>query len=151
MDVHWEIVTMQDFHSYYDNQEMDINGQLDLKFVINATQEVAASLSLTDVDAGISLLISHMNLTIQLGRINAGKVTVLSCAFGTFNALQLKITINNGLRLFTPFINMKLDNKVIQLPTHVLGYFDLVDMTLSYYDDFIYVGITPLFVPPALD
>lgn len=74
---------------------------------------------------------------------------VISCAWGNLSALQLKVTINNALRLAIPFMNSKLANLVISLPTHVLGYFDLVDMTLSYYDDYIYVGITPLFVPPA--
>lgn len=128
---------------------MDMNGQLDLAFYINATNELAASISLTNVDAGFSLVINHMNITLQFGRINAGHVDVLSCAWGTLNALQMKVTINNALRIALPLLNHKLVNKQIAMPTHVLGFFDLVDMTLSYFDDFLYIGITPLFVPPA--
>lgn len=49
-----------------------------------------------------------------------------------------------------PFINNKLESLSYQFPNHVLGYFDIVDLNTYYYNDYIYVGLTPLFVPPAL-
>ena len=65
---------------------------------------------------------------------------------GTLNAISIKLEINNGFRVAKPVINRVLQKKPFDLPTSFLGVFELTAITLAYYDEYIYAGITPKFV-----
>jgi len=47
-------------------------------------------------------------------------------------------------------INQDLAANVITVPSNVFGIFMLSNLTISYYDNFIYLGFTPTFIPRAL-
>lgn len=89
-----------------------------------------------------------MALTIQLTQLKVESVKILQCAYGELNAGSIKLEINNGFRVAKPFLNKLLSSKPIQFPTEVLGLFKLEAMTLAYYDDYFYAGITPVFIGP---
>jgi len=90
-----------------------------------------------------------MSLTIAVERLNVGSVDVLSCAFGKLSGLTIKLEINNGFRVVQPEINHKLAKKPINFPTNILGLFELRQLTLSYYNNYIYAGLTPIFIGPT--
>lgn len=46
-------------------------------------------------------------------------------------------------------MNKWLRTKPIQFPTEIFGMFKLEELTLSYYDDYVYAGITPVFIGPT--
>merc|ERR1719389_1628022 len=90
-----------------------------------------------------------MTLTLQLAQLNVGSVDILQCAFGRLSAVSVKLEINNGFRIAKPFLNRLLANKPIQLPkTAIFGLFRLENLTLNYYNDYIYAGVTPIFIAP---
>jgi len=89
-----------------------------------------------------------MALTLQLTQFNVKTVTILNCAYGGLNPSSIKMEINNGFRVAKPFLNKLLRSKPIQFPTEVLGLFKLEAMTLAYYDNYLYAGITPVFIGP---
>lgn len=90
-----------------------------------------------------------MSLTIDVTRLNVGSVDVISCTFGKLSGLTIKLEINNGFRVFQPKLNAILALKPINFPTNVFGIFELTQLTLSYYDNYIYAGITPIFIGPS--
>merc|ERR1719498_1699514 len=90
-----------------------------------------------------------MNLTLALTQLNVGKVTVLNSTIGKLSPVQIKLEINNGFRIAKPIINGLLASHQIAFPTNIAGLFKLEAMTLGYYDDYIYAGITPVFVGPS--
>ena len=56
--------------------------------------------------------------------------------------------MNNGFRIALPIINRVFAKYQIPFPSN-FGLFQLSDLTLGYYDDYIYAGATPTFVGPA--
>lgn len=91
-----------------------------------------------------------MNLTLQITQLNVGKVNILADVMGTLSGFAVKLEINNGFRLARPIINRLLESKPIQFPTQVLGLFKLEAITLSYFDDYLYAGVTPIFIGPTI-
>ena len=73
---------------------------------------------------------------------------MLQSNIGKLNPLTLKLEINNGFRVAQPIINHKLSNHVIHFPTNIFGIFELSRLTISYYNNYIYAGITPIFIGP---
>lgn len=115
----------------------------------DGTKELAAALSLNNIELGFIAPITDMSLTIQISRINVGSVTVISSTFGKLSGLVIKTEINNGFRIVQPFLNSYLATQTFTFPSNILGLFVLQSLTLSYYNNFIYVGMTPIFVGPA--
>lgn len=113
------------------------------------TKEMAASLRLVDTDFAFSALINDMTLAISLQKVNVNSVTILSCTFGKLSALTIKVELNNFFRLFTPAINNFLAKKTITFPSEFFGIFKLTNLTLDYYDHYIFAGATPLFIAPS--
>jgi len=106
---------------------------------------MAADLILNDVALGFVAPITDMTLAISITKINVGSVTVVSDTFGKLSALLIRTEINNGFRVVQPTLNAWLLTKAYTFPTH-LGVFDLHSMNLAYYDNYVYCGITPVFV-----
>lgn len=48
-----------------------------------------------------------------------------------------------------PILNKFLSLLPIKFPTELFGLFKLERLTLSYYNDYIYAGITPIFIGPT--
>lgn len=152
VDVKINIHTLHDFQSIADNQEMKMQTSFDLAFWVHTTDGQiveAAGLQLDDVKLGFQALTKDMNLTLALTQLNVGKVSVLNSTIGKLSPVQIKLEINNGFRIAKPIINGLLAAHPIPFPTNVFGLFNLEAMTLDYYDDYIYAGITPVFVGPS--
>lgn len=90
-----------------------------------------------------------MSLTIDVTSLNVGSVDVLYCSFGKLSAITVKLEINNGFRIIQPALNLWLSSLPLNFPTNVFGLFELEQLTLSYYDNYIYAGITPIFIGPT--
>lgn len=125
---------------------------LELEFWVektDGTKELAAAMRLVDTDFGFTATVTDMRLLISLTKVNVSNVNILSCAFGKLSALLIRTELNNGFRLFQSSINTFLAKKTIPMPRNILGLFELTNLVLGYYDSYLYVGYTPVFMPPA--
>jgi hypothetical protein len=125
---------------------------LELQFWVrkdDGTSELATTLVVEDATFGFTATIDDMALTIAVTKLNVGSVKVLQCSFGKLSAITIKLEINNGFRIFQPELNHLLAQRVVQFPTNVFGLFELKQLTLSFYDNYIYAGITPIFIAPT--
>lgn len=116
---------------------------------LNGSEEMAASLTLTDTDFAFNALVQNMNVTLNLTKINIDSLTINSDTFGYLNAFTVKVELNNFFRIAMPSLNRYLRARLIELPSNILGVFELSDLTLGYYDDYIYAGATPTFISPS--
>jgi hypothetical protein len=114
------------------------------------TQELATSMTLIDTKFSFTVLVNNMTINAQLGTTNVDKITVNSCAFGNLSALLLKTELNNFFRVFTPIINKDLQLHTFTVPSNIFGIFILSNLTIGYYNNYIYLGMTPTFIVPAL-
>jgi hypothetical protein len=48
-----------------------------------------------------------------------------------------------------PHINSYLNTVPINVPSNIAGIFELSDLTLEYFDNYVYMGATPTFIPPS--
>jgi len=134
------------------NEEMSGVATLELEFWVeklDGTKEQAATLRLIDTDFGFTATVTDMRLLISLTQVNVSNVSVLSCTFGKLSALLIRTELNNGFRLFQSSINSFLARKTVPMPSNILGLFELTKLTLGYYDSYLYVGYTPVFLPPG--
>lgn len=90
-----------------------------------------------------------MTVFMNLGTVNVDKVIINSCSFGKLSALLMRTELNNFFRLFTPVINGDLQNHPFQVPSNVFGVFVLSELTIGYFNDYLYIGMTPTFVAPG--
>ena len=111
---------------------------------------MAASMRLIDTDFAFSALINDMTLAISLSKVNVDSVNVLSCSFGKLSAITMKLELNNFFRVFTPIINKDLQLHTFTVPSNIFGIFILSNLTIGYYNNYIYLGMTPTFIVPAL-
>lgn len=111
---------------------------------------LATSMTLVDTAIGFGIVVNSMTIEFQLGTTNVDKVVVNSCSFGKLSALLMKTELNNFFRLFTPIINKDLAAHTFTVPSNVGGIFILSNLVISYYDNYIYFGMTPTFITPAL-
>lgn len=61
----------------------------------------------------------------------------------------MKLEINNFFRLFLPLINKHLDDFFVAVPSNIFGIFTLSDLSIGYFDKYIFFGMTPTFLPPT--
>ena len=113
------------------------------------TTDLAASLTLGDLSFAFTVLINNMTVNMSLGTINVNKITVNSCSFGHLSAILMKTELNNFFRIFTPIINKDLQQHPLTVPSDIFGIFLLSDLTIGYYNNYIYLGATPTFIAPT--
>lgn len=87
-----------------------------------------------------------MNLALQLQTIKSTDVTIDSCAFGDLSARTFKIKLNFLFTTFKVVINQWLGNLDIVFPDQIGGLFMLSDLTIEYYNNYIFAGMTPTFI-----
>jgi hypothetical protein len=49
-----------------------------------------------------------------------------------------------------PFINKNLLSHSFTVPSNIFGIFILSNLQIGYYNNYIYLGMTPTFIAPAL-
>ena len=110
---------------------------------------MAAELSLNDVDFQFTALIDDMDISLNIDKVNINSVDVVSDTFGRLSALTIKLDLNNGFRIGLPIFNKLMAMQTIPIPSNIFGLFELSDLNLGYYDDYIYAGATPTFIAPS--
>lgn len=90
-----------------------------------------------------------MSVSIQIAEVKSSNLVIDSCSFGKLSAVTLKIELNNFLKIFMPHINTYLNKVPIVIPSNIAGLFELSDLTIEYFDNYIYAGATPTFIPPS--
>ena len=100
------------------------------------------------MDFDFSALVTDMNITLNITKINIDKVDVVSDTFGKLSALTLKLKLNNGFRIMLPLLNVFLSKFNVSIPSNILGIFELSNLNLDYFDGYIYAGATPTFLSP---
>lgn len=90
-----------------------------------------------------------MNIALQLVELNSSVVKINSCAFSDPSSFKLKIEINNLFRLIKSPVNTFLEDNLIPVPDQIGNIFSLNDLTLGYYDGYLYAGATPIFLAPT--
>lgn len=124
---------------------------MDLEFWVFQSEgplDLAASLTLQDTEFEFSAITDEMTIALNIAKVNVDKVVVNSCSFGRLSALTLKVELNNGFRIALPIINKSLLSEPINFPTN-FGLFELKSLNLDYFDDYIYAGVTPIFIGPT--
>ena len=153
VDVHFTFSKIGDFSVVAEDSEMGGVATMNMDFWVtkaDGTYEMATSVTLQDTSFGFSALVNAMNLSMQVVEVNSSKVIINSCTFGTLSAYKLKLELNNFFRFFLGPINTVLANHPVAIPSTVANLFELQDLTLSYFDDYIYAGATPVFIGPQL-
>jgi hypothetical protein len=87
-----------------------------------------------------------MSVMLQIAQVKSADLAVDYCSFGTLSAIKLKLELNNFLRLYMGHINSWLDTLPITIPSHIGNLFVLSDLTIEYFNDYIYAGATPTFI-----
>ena len=154
VDIHFEVEELGQFDSQQANDQMSGVTTLTLEFWVettSGTKEMAASMRLIDTDFAFSALINDMTLAISLSKVNVDSVNILSCSFGKLSAITMKLELNNFFRIFMPQLNSFLAKKTVTFPSNFFGIFKLTNLTLDYYDHYIFAGATPLFIAPACE
>ena len=57
--------------------------------------------------------------------------------------------LTRGLSDGLPLLNTWIQAQPIAIPTKLFGLFSLSDLTLSYHDNYLEAGLTPVFSPPT--
>ena len=112
--------------------------------------QLATSMTLVDPALGFGIITNAMTMQIVLATTNVSSVTVNSCAFGRLSALVLKTEMNNFFKVFTPIINKDLAASPITVPSNVHGIFGLSDLSIGYYNSYLYFGMQTTVIVPAL-
>ena len=117
---------------------------------VDGSVEMAVDLVLTAVQYSGTLMVNGYDLSIQISQVYVDKITVQSSSIGFLSAATLKFELNNGFKLFMPFINKNLQSHSFTVPSNIFGIFVLSNLTIGYYNNYIYLGMTPTFIAPAL-
>lgn len=116
----------------------------------DGTYVKAVDLLLKQVAYQGQLLVENgYDLGIQIQQVYVDKITVVSSTIGTVSTLTLKLEINNFFRLFLPLINTHLADYYVRVPQEIFGIFTLSDLSVGYFDQYLFLGMTPTFLPPA--
>jgi len=125
---------------------------LDLNFWVNTTNstvEEAASITLQHTDFSFDLDIQNMTASMLMDTVNVDKILINSCSFGKLSPFTMKLKLNNGWRIAKPTVNRLLKGHSITVPSKPTKYFEISNLQLSYYDNYLGVGLTPTFIGPT--
>jgi len=112
----------------------------------DGTIEKAIQSTLNQTKFGFTATANNMDLSVQINNFSSSNLVIDSCTFGDLSALKLKLELNNFLRYYLPHMNTWLGMHPLALPSNILGIFELSDLTLGYYDNYLYAAATPTFI-----
>jgi hypothetical protein len=152
VDIKFNVTYLNGFQVSQANTEMSGVLSLELEFWVtksDGTREMACDLLLNQITFGFTALINNMDISLNITQIQVETVEVVSDTFGRLSASFIKTKINTSFAIALPIINRVLADHQIKFPSNILGLFELSDLTLDYYDDYIYAGATPTFIEPS--
>ena len=112
----------------------------------DGTTEMAVQSTLSQTKFGFTAQADNMAISVQIKTFNSSNLVVDSCTFANLSALKLKLELNNFIRYYLPHMNVWLGSHPIVLPSNIAGIFELSNLTLGYFDDYLYAGATPTFI-----
>ena len=151
VDVQFELKSIHDFAVAADKEDLTLFGDIDLKFWVESVNgtELAVDISITNFEfQGSVMIVNETELQANITMLKVKNIAVNSCAFGTIGTFKLKMGLNVALAVAAPAIAKKIDSFTI--PSSILGYFEISDIIIAYYDGYLGVGATPTFIPPPL-
>lgn len=153
VDIKFQVLELGDFTVQENNPNLGGVVTLQLEFWVETApgvKELATSMTLVDTAFHFTVLVNDMVISMNLGTVNVDKITINYCSFGNLSAFTLKVELNNFFRIFTPVINRKLAKHPVTFPSNIFGMFLLSDLTIGYFNDYLYLGFTPTFIglPP---
>ena len=152
VDVFVKILKINDFEVSEGDQEMSSKSTFQIDFLVHTAPgitEEACSLTIVNNDFSFTALVDNLDISLNISKVNIESIIVNSCAFGTLSALKLRLEINNGLKVALKFINPFLAKHSIPFPGSIIPLFQLHDLSLDYFNDYIYAGMSVTFVAPA--
>ena len=115
----------------------------------DGTTENALQMEADETNFVFSAQVSDMDLYLNINRINSAKIIIDSCTFANPSALKIKVELNNIARVVLLKLNPYFAENPFEVPSNIAGIFELSDLYLGYYDDYVYVGATPTFLAPT--
>lgn len=149
VDIHFKIEGFGNVGITEDTQVMDGSMDVQTQWWVNladGSRVMAAQVTLVDFSVGFTAIVTNMVVALNIDKIKDTKVQVDSCAYGTVNAFIFKQKLNLFFTTFKVFINGWLAGLQIEVPSDIAGIFELSDLYIEYYNDYIYAGATPTFI-----
>ena len=115
----------------------------------DSTDELALSITLKDTAFSFNVDITDMVANMVIDTLNVDNIVQNSCTFGNLSTKIMKLKINNAWRWEKSAVNKELAKHSIALPSKPTEYFEITDVALSYYNNFIGIGVTPIFSGPT--
>lgn len=154
IDLHFNVTEIGDIGIIAADSEMDGEGTLVTQFwveMVDGSKELATEITFSQTTFGFTVLVNDMAVSLQIAQVHSANVTIDSCTFGTLSPLKIKLELNNFLLLYMGHINNWLAGLPIVIPSQIGNIFTLSNLTIEYFDDYIYAGATPTFIAPAAD
>jgi hypothetical protein len=150
-DVKFHILNFGNIEITADNQEIFTNVDLTMQFYVETATglEYAAEVTLTNANFGYTLVIDNMQIMIALDEIKSTDVKIDYCSWGTFSTIIFKTKLNLVFQTFKVWINQKLAGRSLTFPSNIMGIFELSNLNVIYYNDYLYCGATPTFIGTA--
>ena len=151
VDVKYSLTNVYDFAVTKDFPNLALYADADLKFYVETANgtELAVDLAVSKFEFDGSIeIVEGYNISANITKLKVHNVKVNSCSFGKIGTFKLQMGLNVALAVLAPKIAAKL--MTIEVPKSLLGYFDLSDMVIAYYDQYFGIGATPTFIPPPL-
>jgi hypothetical protein len=108
--------------------------------------ENATTLTIVNTNFSYSAIIDDLDIAINIAKVNVENIIVNSCAFGSLSAVKLRLEINNGFRLALKFINPFLAQHPVPFPGNIIPIFQMHNLVLDYYDDYVFAGMDVTFL-----
>ena len=137
-----------------DDEQMSGYGIAQLELWVHmadGTREMALQMEATETNFIFSAAVTGMDVFIDIEKINSAKIVIDSCTFADPSAFKFKIELNNLARFCLSKLNPWLAGNPIPIPSNIGGIFELSDLFLGYFDDYVYVGATPTFLAPTVE
>lgn len=151
VNVQYNLLSLHDFAVKASSPDLTLFGDIGLKFYVDGVNgtELAVDLDVHDFEfQGQVKVVNETQLETNITKLHVKKITVNSCSFGEIGTFKLQMGLNVALAVAAPTIAGKIDK--ISLPEKVLGYFEISDIGIYYYDGYLGVGATPTFIAPPL-
>jgi len=148
-----KLTRLSDISSSEANQNLAIVGGLDFAIWVETQDQgevLALDLSVDNVAIDASITITNFTIGLEANKFQVGTIDVVTSTIGRVSTLTLKTLINTGFLVLIPVLNTFLEKLHVQFPDNILGIFTLDDLNLAYYDNYIYLGATPTFLPPTV-